>query len=316
MTSRATAESIHDLLVRTSRTFALAIPLLPEPTRSGLSIAYLLFRVADTLEDAAHWSRDARLEALAELTRILRSHDPAEASVVSQDWIARDITSDPGCRDLLHALPGLFVEMGTWDEARRRIVLDHTVRTADGMARTLSESDEAGHVRIESLAGLRQYCYFVAGIVGELVTALFVHDAKGIAPRSTLGEVKGALIENERAFGEGLQLVNILKDATHDADDGRVYLPASVPREDVLALAREDLVSARAYIAALTRGHAPGGYLAFTSLPVDLAERTLDLLAEKGAGAKVPRDEVLAMLGRVHRLVEEADHSASAHSGK
>ena len=301
---RATPEAIHDLLVRTSRTFALAIPLLPEPTRAGLGIAYLLFRVADTLEDAAHWSRDARMEALAELTRILRTLDPAEATVASQDWISREVTRDAGCRDLLHALPGLFATLRTWDEARRRIVVDHAARTADGMAGTLSGSDEAGHVRIESLAGLRQYCYFVAGIVGELVTALFVHDAKAIAPRSTLDEVKAELVQHERAFGEGLQLVNILKDAADDADDGRMYLPSSVARGEVLALARQDLVSARAYVAALTRGHAPGGYLAFTTLPVELAERTLDLLADQGAGAKVPRDEVLAMLGRVHRLMD------------
>ena len=306
MTSRATAETIHDLLVRTSRTFALAIPLLPEPTRTGLGIAYLLFRVADTLEDAAHWSRDARIDALAELTRILRTLDPVEAGVVSQDWVSRDVTSEAGCRDLLVALPSIFVELRTWDEARRHIVVEHTVRTSDGMAQTLGESDDAGHVHIQSLAGLQQYCYFVAGIVGELVTALFVHDARQISPRSTLDApgVKTRLEQHQRAFGEGLQLVNILKDAINDADDGRVYLPPSVPREQVLALARQDLVSARAYIAALTDAHAPGGYLAFTSLPVELAERTLTLLQEQGAGAKVPRDEVLELLGRVHRMVD------------
>jgi farnesyl-diphosphate farnesyltransferase len=304
VTARATAETIHDLLVRTSRTFALAIPLLPEPTRSGLAIAYLLFRVADTLEDAAHWSRDARIEALAELTRILRTHDPEEARVQSQHWVSRDVTSEAGCRDLLVALPSLFAELNTWDEARRRIVLDHTARTADGMAQTLAGSDEAGHVRITSLEGLQQYCYFVAGIVGELVTALFTHDAKILAPASTLEQHTATLRQHERAFGEGLQLVNILKDAINDADDGRVYLPPSVPREQVIELARQDLVSARAYIGALTAGHAPGGYLAFTSLPVELAERTLTLLHEQGAGAKVPRDEVLKLLAQVHRLTE------------
>jgi len=40
------------LLQKTSRTFALAIPLLPEPTRTAVGAAYLLFRVADTFEDA------------------------------------------------------------------------------------------------------------------------------------------------------------------------------------------------------------------------------------------------------------------------
>ena len=39
---------IDRLLVRTSRTFALAIPLLPEPLRREVGVAYLLFRIADT----------------------------------------------------------------------------------------------------------------------------------------------------------------------------------------------------------------------------------------------------------------------------
>ncbi|HZD06425.1 MAG TPA: squalene/phytoene synthase family protein, partial [Longimicrobiales bacterium] len=39
------------LLDRTSRTFALNIPLLPQPTRREVTVAYLLFRIADTFED-------------------------------------------------------------------------------------------------------------------------------------------------------------------------------------------------------------------------------------------------------------------------
>ena len=47
---------VNDLLVKTSRTFALAIPLLPEPTRREVGLAYLLFRIADTFEDATAWT--------------------------------------------------------------------------------------------------------------------------------------------------------------------------------------------------------------------------------------------------------------------
>jgi phytoene/squalene synthetase len=47
--------NLDDLLLKTSRTFALSIPMLPEPTRRHVGIAYLLFRVADTFEDAALW---------------------------------------------------------------------------------------------------------------------------------------------------------------------------------------------------------------------------------------------------------------------
>ena len=58
---------LQDLLVKTSRTFALAIPLLPEPTRREVTVAYLLFRIADTFEDASvEWDKPAQKRALFE----------------------------------------------------------------------------------------------------------------------------------------------------------------------------------------------------------------------------------------------------------
>ena len=291
---------MRDLLVRTSRTFALSIPLLPEPTQTALAVAYLLFRVADTLEDAAHWPRDERVIALDELVPVLRDGDAARARTASRDWVGRNVTTEKGCHDLLIAFPSLLDELSTWAPARARIVREHAARTAEGMAETLRTADAEGHVRLGSLPALRAYCYVVAGIVGELVTALFLHDAPSLVA------VKETLVVHERAFGEGLQLVNILKDERADAQDGRVYLPPGVPREEVLALARADLKEARAYVAALAAGGAPPGFVAFTTLPVELAERALTAVEKRGTGAKVPRDEVLALVARVKERVRNA----------
>ncbi|HEX3852729.1 MAG TPA: squalene/phytoene synthase family protein [Polyangiaceae bacterium] len=284
--------NVRDLLVRTSRTFALAIPLLPEPTRTGLGVAYLLFRVADTLEDAAQLSRNERVEALEELVLILRSGDKRRAKAASARWSVNRVTDHAGYRDLLTALPDLFDELSTWPSARARIICLHAARTAEGMAQALREADAAGHFRLASLSALRMYCYVVAGIVGELVTDLFVFDA----PK--LEQARSILAVHDRAFGEALQLVNILKDERADADDGRVYLPPGVSRQSLIELARADLVQARAYIAALVQADAPAGFVGFTSLPVELAERALSAIEVRGAGAKVPREEVLALVTR------------------
>jgi farnesyl-diphosphate farnesyltransferase len=152
----------------------------------------------------------------------------------------------------------------------------------------------------------------VAGIVGELLTELFVCDAPH------LGAMKPVLIEHQHAFGEGLQLINILKDQIEDEEEGRRWLPPQVPRSEIVALARRDLAQARAYIAALARGNAPGGFIAFTSLPAELADAALSCIEREGPGAKVPRSEVMRMLSRFQYAAAgaEADHSASAHSGK
>ena len=50
--------NLETLLAKTSRTFALSICFLPEGLRRDVTIAYLLFRIADTLEDADRWPRD------------------------------------------------------------------------------------------------------------------------------------------------------------------------------------------------------------------------------------------------------------------
>ena len=168
-------------------------------------------------------------------------------------------------------------------------------------------------VRLTSLQELRAYCYTVAGIVGELITELFVQDAP------QLGSVKRTLVEHQLAFGEGLQLVNILKDEKEDASEGRTYLPPSLTHSEVVALARTALRGARSYIDALKLGAAPAGYLAFTSICAELADATLDLIEQNGAGAKVPRHRVLELYEQHQRAIAletVSSHSARAQSGK
>ena len=80
-------------------------------------------------------------------------------------------------------------------------------------------------------------------------------------------------MKNSAAFGEGLQLVNILKDSSDDARCGRAYLPPNVPIDDVYELAFDDLQRAETYIQdTLRTAEAPGGYIAFCDAPVQLSE--------------------------------------------
>jgi farnesyl-diphosphate farnesyltransferase len=305
--------ALYELLSKTSRTFALAIPLLPEPTQSTVCLSYLLFRVADTLEDAKTWSRAARLEALAEWGELLVEFDARRARAAKARWIAAEATRDDGYRELLDEVPHVLNELSRLAQQAQRIVCEHALRTVQGMRSTLEGADVAGNIRIESLEQLRSYCYIAAGIVGELLTALFVRDFP------VLERVRPALVENQVAFGEGLQLVNILKDAAQDAREGRVYLPESVRRTAIIELARADLVRARCYIDALRAGGAPPGLCAFTGLSAELAEATLVRIEEDGPGAKVARADVMRMYARYRLAASEsvaADHSAIAHSGK
>ena len=245
---------LDDLLVKTSRTFALAIPLLPEPTRRAVSVAYLLFRIADTFEDATAWPSAERIAALDEFCGADREPAPrADLKRATAKWMERPPCTHAGYLELLALTPRVVAELDAMDAETREILLRHTVRTAEGMAGVVARADEAGNLRLGSMQELKDYCYIVAGIVGELLTDCF------LARRAGLQAVAPTLRKNMAAFGEALQLVNILKDVGDDARDGRVYLPPKVARSEVFALARNGPRASYEYIAALQQANAPAG---------------------------------------------------------
>jgi farnesyl-diphosphate farnesyltransferase len=289
---RAAAASVDELLATTSRTFALTIPLLPEPTRREVALAYLLLRAFDTLEDATLWSPARRVAALDELQRLVAGLDVPGLRA----WAARarrtPPSSDPACLDLLDACPTLVEELRRLRVTARRTILHHVARTAREMARFQEPA------ALRSLAELRAYCYGVAGIVGEMLTDLFLlrpEPFQRLAPR---------LRRDAAAFGEGLQLVNVLRDHAVDARQGRVFLPPSIEPAAVFALARRDLDRAGDYVLALQGSAAPRGLVLFTALPVLLGRATLDVL-EEGARGKLTRGEVTGIVDELKRAVAD-----------
>jgi farnesyl-diphosphate farnesyltransferase len=292
---------LERLLLGSSRTFALAIPQLPRPTRDEVTLAYLLFRVADTFEDATSWPRRRRIEALATFEALLAGPGAAEPEQVAACWAAEVPCEQPGYRDLLSRLPQVLEAFFALSPAAVDLIRAHTVRTARGMAGFVARTDETGELRLRDLADLHAYCYVVAGIVGELLTELFLLGRPALAPAA------GYLRQRSRAFGEGLQLVNILKDSAVDAAQGRRYLPAGVPCAEVLALARGNLRAASEYVLALQRAAAERGLVAFTALPVELARATLDRVEAAGPGAKVSRTEVYAIVQGMNRALDRGE---------
>jgi farnesyl-diphosphate farnesyltransferase len=287
------APDLNDLLVKTSRTFALSIPLLEEPTREQVTIAYLLFRIADTFEDAAVWSRAERVAALRGFADLVARGPESEADDAARSWVRSRPTGHAGYLELLEAAPDVLRALEGLPVGAREPVRRHTVRTALGMAAFVQRADEAGLLRLATMTDLRDYCYVVAGIVGEMLTDLFLADSR------LDGDAAELLRRRAPIFGEALQLVNILRDASDDRKEGRTFLPERVSRAEVFELAREDLRVAQEYTDILRRHGAPAGTLAFTTLPVRLAWATLEAVERQGPGAKVPREVVLRMFQEV-----------------
>jgi farnesyl-diphosphate farnesyltransferase len=154
-------------------------------------------------------------------------------------------------------------------------------------------------LQLRDIPDLRDYCYAVAGIVGEMLTELFLLGSPA------LEAVAPSLRAGAAGFGEALQLVNILKDSSSDVVEGRSYLPDGVGREDMLALARGDLENAGSYVRQLQDAGAPRGLVAFTALPVLLAWRTLECVEQRGPGAKLTRGEVAAIVQSLDTALDQ-----------
>ena len=273
---------IETLLQKTSRTFALTIPCLPQPTRDEVGIAYLLFRIIDTFEDAVLWSPDQRQQALHDFIPLLDG--PASASEArAREWVANPPLIHEGYQELLASTPYVLERFEALRPEARQVLRTHVARSAEGMASFVARSKPEGRLQLDTIADLRAYCYAVAGIVGEMLTELFVLGRPG------MDRVAPELRKRAAAFGEGLQLVNILKDARPDAAEGRTFLPRQAHLREVFVLARQDLADAAAYVDLLRDGGAEPGLVAFNAFICKLAAANLQILRDEGLGAKLTR---------------------------
>ena len=253
---------------------------------------------------------------IADWQRLIRSigEDPSRQGLhetpgrVSRAWAQEVPCEQAGYRELLAEMPAVLSAFFSLAPGAVDLIRAHVLRTVRGMAGFVARVN-GGELRLRDIPDLQAYCYVVAGIVGELLTELFLRERHGLAPAA------GRLRERARSFGEGLQLVNILKDSASDSVQGRIYLPDGVERAEVLALARRNLETAAEYVHTLQDAGAERGVVAFTALPVRLAYATLDRVEVSGPGSKLTRHEVYAILQRLHQALDRNEPALSTAGG-
>ena len=218
-------------LPHVSRTFALCIRLLPDELEYSVLVAYLLCRIADTIEDSASlgeaeqrqllgWFRAALEPGGAEL----QSAEPprAEANPLEAAFATATSHDERLARDSAAVLREYY----RLPAAHRDAIRPWVQEMCDGMAEFVSGplrrgSDNDGAIRaLPDVAALDRYCYFVAGTVGHLLSALFrQHFRAADAERDRRLESLAA------SFGLGLQLTNIVKDVAADRRRGVSFVP-------------------------------------------------------------------------------------------
>jgi farnesyl-diphosphate farnesyltransferase len=208
------------LLPRVSRTFAISIRLLPGQLGRSVLCAYLLCRIADTIEDEHDRSADDKARLLDAMLVAFRGF--AEANAFQS--LCAKVTGDPAHAELVHGAADVFTLWRDLPGQSREHVQRWVGEMVRGM-RAIVLAHPQG-VRLQTLDDYREYCYYVAGTVGYMLTDLWRAHSPAVNDN-----VYDALKTKARAFGEALQTVNILKDVAVDAErENNIYIPEQLLR--------------------------------------------------------------------------------------
>jgi len=206
------------ILQGVSRTFALTIPQLPTALRHVIGNAYLLCRITDTIEDDNALSIEQTRQLSDMFIEVVSGNISAEKFTDELFPLLSDHTI-PAEHELIKNTPSVIRVTHSFN-ATQRMALERCVRImGKGMAAYQATETLDG---LKDLAAMNQYCYYVAGVVGEMLTELFCDYSAEINRNKT------TLMKLAVSFGQGLQMTNILKDIWEDRKRGACWLPQDI----------------------------------------------------------------------------------------
>ena len=204
-----------EILPGVSRTFALTIPQLPPALRSVVTNAYLLCRIADTIEDEMDLPQDEIQILHDRFVAVVRGEagpDAFAAEIFPR--LAPRASGEE--RALMEHIPQVLGVTYSFNANQRRALSRCLGIMCHGMPRYQRNKSLDG---LKDLADMDRYCYYVAGVVGEMLTELFCDYS------ARMREHKLELMRLAPSFGQGLQMTNILKDVWEDRAKGVCWLP-------------------------------------------------------------------------------------------
>ena len=173
-----------------------------------VALFYLILRGLDTIED------DMTIP-LEEKDPLLRKFDQI---VEKEGWSFNGNGPEERDRELLVQFANVTEEFRKIKPAYRDIIKDITKKMGNGMADYCAKLSEKG---MESVQDYDLYCHYVAGLVGNGLTSLFVES--GLANPALLKKP-----ELQESMGLFLQKTNIIRDVYEDFDDHRRFWPREI----------------------------------------------------------------------------------------
>lgn len=244
--------ALYSHLTNVSRSFAITIPLMAAPLKDYVSLAYLICRIVDTVEDDPEASIFDKITWLSDFSFLagdeFEQHDVLME--LRQRALELTLASNKDEVALIADLEPVINLLLSFPDEIKDTICHGVAILGHGMATSLRNSLDAEHSF--DLDEVDTYCYFVAGVVGEMLAELFsISDHKADHKE---------LMELSVSFGEGLQLTNILRDRAKDAARGVTFLPATTKEEvlDYVAITQGHLDDAIDFICTLSPKESAG----------------------------------------------------------
>ena len=204
------SENVAALTQPSKTSFYYSFSLLPRDERNAMHSVYAFCRYADDIVDEDEATEGDLAELSEPEARIARKRERLNRLRVEVERCYRGESRHP----ILLPLSAVV--------NRFRIPKQYFMTLLDGMEMDLTRN------RYETFEELREYCYSVASVVGLICIEIFGYKYE---------ETKEYAVD----LGIALQLTNILRDISQDAERGRIYLP----QEDLRAFGytEKDLLS-------------------------------------------------------------------------
>ena len=286
------------ILESVSRTFALTIPLLPANLEKVVGNTYLLCRIVDTIEDAVCIDPKTKQVLSTLFVKTVLDSSYSE-EFVKESLMALLNHPNHDEKDLIKNIPRVLRVLQSFDEKQRHAVAQCVQIMSEGMSYFHVRQNQAG---LEDLKEFEKYCYVVAGVVGEMLTTVFALHSAAFA-KAISGKESLAI-----AFGQALQMTNILKDSPEDQLRGVSWKPKGVDQTELLVIAHQKLEDSLRYIYCIPKSEP--GIRQFCFLAFGLAVLTLKQIAKRhqfqeSAEVKLTR----AQVSRFYIFTKIAVHS-------
>ena len=194
----------------TSRSFSAVIQELNPELLVPVALFYLILRGLDTIEDDMSIPLETKEPLLRNFYNIIEK----------EGWTFDGNGPNEKDRDLLVHFDVVVTEFILVKPAYKAIIKDITKKMGNGMA-DYANNAEHNINGVNTIKDYELYCHYVAGLVGEGLTRLFVES--GLANPALLSRPELA-----ESMGQFLQKTNIIRDIREDFEDTRRFYPKEI----------------------------------------------------------------------------------------